>query len=114
MFWNDLYCIEDVDDDDYDGVKSFNIQLRASTEDLKEGDAVNLTCETPPVNIFHQQWLHPQKQARPSSVFCFCLSVSVLYLTNVNKTILSWTLQLKNSGVMQRRILALYFLELYM
>ncbi|KAI2651924.1 Platelet-derived growth factor receptor alpha [Labeo rohita] len=78
---------KDVDDDDYDGVKSFNIQLRASTEDLKEGDAVNLTCETPPVNIFHQQWLHPQKQARPSSVFCFCLSVSVLYLTNAREAV---------------------------
>ncbi|KAL1254660.1 hypothetical protein QQF64_016889, partial [Cirrhinus molitorella] len=51
-----------IDDDEEE--KSFNIQLRASMEDMKEGDAVNLTCETPPGKVFRQQWLHPRKQAR--------------------------------------------------
>ncbi len=83
---NDVCCIEDAKDDDYED-KSFNIKLSASMEDVKEGDAVNLTCETPPGKDFHQQWLHPQNQARPSSVFCFALSLSVLYLTNIIKCI---------------------------
>ncbi len=65
---NDVCYIEDAKDDDDDEDKSFNIKLSASMEDVKEGDAVNLTCETPPGKDFHQQWLHPQIQARPSSV----------------------------------------------
>ncbi len=60
---NDV-CIEDAKDDDYED-KSFNIKLSASMEDVKEGDAVNLTCETPPGKDFHQQWLHPQTRQDP-------------------------------------------------
>lgn len=81
-FWNDFDCIEDDDDEDQewnineDEAQGFYIQLRASMEDVKEGDAVNLTCETPPGKVFRQQWLHPQKQARTLSVlFFFSLSL---------------------------------------
>ncbi|TRY94941.1 hypothetical protein DNTS_013092 [Danionella cerebrum] len=40
-------------DEDADGVQDFSINLSSSSEDLKEGDALNLTCETPPENYFH-------------------------------------------------------------
>lgn len=83
---NGLYCIEDAKGNNNEE-KSFNIKLSASMEDVKEGEALNLTCETPPGKDFHQQWLHPQNQARPSSVFCFALSLSVLCLTNIIKFI---------------------------
>lgn len=71
IFFNDFICIEDEPDlhMNEEEAQGFIIQLRASMEDVKEGDAVNLTCETPPGNAFRQQWLHPQKQARALSVF---------------------------------------------
>lgn len=56
--------------------QDFYIELRASMDDVKEGDAVNLTCETPPGNVFRQQWLHPQIQARTFSVYPLSLPLS--------------------------------------
>jgi len=68
---NDSDCIEDDEDDkqheNEEEQQGFSMQLRASMDSVKEGDAVNLTCETPPGKAFHQQWLHPQNQARTST-----------------------------------------------
>ncbi|XP_016427418.1 platelet-derived growth factor receptor alpha-like [Sinocyclocheilus rhinocerous] len=74
----------DVKDDD-DEEKSFNIKLSASMEDVKEGDAVNLTCETPPGKAFHQQWLHPQKQARDAVPIKLTFPDKVQYILNIPK-----------------------------
>ncbi|XP_016143980.1 platelet-derived growth factor receptor alpha [Sinocyclocheilus grahami] len=65
--------------------KSFSIQLRASMVDVKEGDAVNLTCETPPGKAFHQQWLHPQKQARDAVPMKLTFPDKVQYILNIPK-----------------------------
>uniref|UniRef100_A0A8C2D9S9 Platelet-derived growth factor receptor alpha n=1 Tax=Cyprinus carpio TaxID=7962 RepID=A0A8C2D9S9_CYPCA len=74
----------DVKDDD-DEEKSFNIKLSASMEDVKEGDAVSLTCETPPGKAFHQQWLHPQKQARDAVPMKLTFPDKVQYTLNIPK-----------------------------
>uniref|UniRef100_A0A8C1EBX5 Platelet-derived growth factor receptor alpha n=1 Tax=Cyprinus carpio carpio TaxID=630221 RepID=A0A8C1EBX5_CYPCA len=74
----------DVKDDD-DEEKSFNIKLSASMEDVKEGDAVSLTCETPPGKAFHQQWLHPQKQARDAVPMKLTFPDKVQYILNIPK-----------------------------
>lgn len=70
MFWMILL---DEDDDDKDAQQDFNVHLSASMEVLTEGDAFNLTCETPPEENFLQQWLHPLEQASLTFSFLFCL-----------------------------------------
>lgn len=65
--------------------QNFSIQLSASMEDLKEGDSVNLTCETPPGMAFHQQWLHPQKQAKDGVPIKLTLQDKIQYILNIPK-----------------------------
>lgn len=82
----------DTDDDDdeqhvnEEEQQGFSIQLRASMEDVKEGDAVNLTCETPSGEAFHQQWLHPQKQAREAVLIKLAFPEKVQYILNIQKS----------------------------
>lgn len=61
------------EDDDEDAQQDFSIHLSASMEVLTEGDALNLTCETPPGEAFRQQWLHPLEQASLYFSFLFNL-----------------------------------------
>ncbi|XP_077076669.1 platelet-derived growth factor receptor alpha [Siphateles boraxobius] len=82
---------ETDDDDDEQHVnkdeqQGFSIQLRASMEYVKEGDAVNLTCETPPGKAFHQQWLHPRKQAREAVPIKLAFPDKVQYILNIPKS----------------------------
>lgn len=65
MFW--MILVDEVAQQD------LRIHLNASMEVLTEGDALNLTCETPPGETFRQQWLHPLQQASLYSSFLFCL-----------------------------------------
>ncbi|KAK9956390.1 hypothetical protein ABG768_014126 [Culter alburnus] len=89
-----VYNVTDGTDDDdedqewninEDEAQGFYIQLRASMEDVKEGDAVNLTCETPPGKVFRQQWLHPQKQAREAVPIKLAFPDKVQYILKIPK-----------------------------
>ncbi|XP_051951302.1 platelet-derived growth factor receptor alpha [Xyrauchen texanus] len=74
---------------DADELKDFSIELRATVEDLKEGDAFNLTCETPPGHAFRQQWLHPQKQAREAIPMKLTFPDKVQYILSIPKASLA-------------------------
>ncbi|XP_051501293.1 platelet-derived growth factor receptor alpha isoform X2 [Myxocyprinus asiaticus] len=74
---------------DADELKDFSIELRATMEDLKEGDAFNLTCETPPGHAFRQQWLHPQKQAREAIPMKLTFPDKVQYILSIPKASLA-------------------------
>ncbi|XP_027001962.2 platelet-derived growth factor receptor alpha isoform X1 [Tachysurus fulvidraco] len=41
----------------------FSVNLTASPEDIKEGEALNLTCTVSPGALYVQQWVHPSRQA---------------------------------------------------
>ncbi|KAB5539700.1 hypothetical protein PHYPO_G00092030 [Pangasianodon hypophthalmus] len=41
----------------------FSVKLTASQEEIKEGEAFNLTCTVPPGSLYVQKWLHPSKEA---------------------------------------------------
>ncbi|XP_051511426.1 platelet-derived growth factor receptor alpha-like [Myxocyprinus asiaticus] len=70
---------------DVDEQKDFSIELRATMEVLKEGDAFNLTCETPPGHSFLQQWLHPLKQAREAIPMKLTFPDKVQYILSIPK-----------------------------
>ncbi|XP_042339135.1 platelet-derived growth factor receptor alpha isoform X1 [Plectropomus leopardus] len=44
-------------------MEDFNIEVKASEETLRAGQPFNVTCVAPTGLGFHQQWLHPKKQA---------------------------------------------------
>ncbi|KAK7133193.1 hypothetical protein R3I94_015161 [Phoxinus phoxinus] len=88
-----VYNVTNDTDDDDDGQhvnedeqQGFSIQLRASMEVVNEGDAVNLTCETPPGKDFHQQWVHPEKQAREAVPIKLAFPDKVQYILNIQKS----------------------------
>lgn len=44
--------------------EDFSVKLSASQEEIKEGEAFNLTCMVPPGPIYLQNWLHPSKEVK--------------------------------------------------
>ncbi|XP_057209767.1 platelet-derived growth factor receptor alpha isoform X2 [Triplophysa rosa] len=76
---------DEDDDEDEDAQHDLSIHLSASMEVLTEGDAFNLTCETPPGEAFHQQWLHPLEQARDAVSMKVVFPDKVLYILNIPK-----------------------------
>ncbi|XP_054646588.1 platelet-derived growth factor receptor alpha [Dunckerocampus dactyliophorus] len=52
-----------IKDDAPTKVEDFDVVVRASTEALRVGQPLNITCVTPAGSAFQQQWLHPKTQA---------------------------------------------------
>ncbi|KAG7228764.1 hypothetical protein INR49_008542 [Caranx melampygus] len=50
-------------------MKDFNVEVKASEENVRAGQPLNITCTAPTGLGFQQQWLHPKKQARPPPPF---------------------------------------------
>ena len=45
------------------GEEAFQVEVGASEEAVRLGQALNITCLVPLGPAFQQQWLHPKKQA---------------------------------------------------
>ncbi|KAL6486112.1 hypothetical protein MHYP_G00055040 [Metynnis hypsauchen] len=67
---------------DEPGMK-FSVELSVSQQEVKEGDAFNLTCETSPGAMFFQQWLHPSKQAVGAVQMKQTFPDKVLYILSI-------------------------------
>lgn len=44
--------------------KDFSVELTASQDEIKVGEAFNLTCTVPPGALYVQEWLHLSKEVR--------------------------------------------------
>lgn len=53
-------------------LEDFEVEVKASGETVRAGQPFNITCVSPAGLNFHQQWLHPKKQASPFPV-CLCV-----------------------------------------
>lgn len=60
-----------IDTFDSDEDKDFNVELRASQEEINEGGELNLTCEVPSGVMYIQKWLHPSKAVSVISFLFF-------------------------------------------
>ncbi|XP_022520156.2 platelet-derived growth factor receptor alpha [Astyanax mexicanus] len=60
-----------------------DVKLRVSQQEVKEGEALNLTCETPPGFQYLQQWLHPSKQAAGAVQMKQAFPDKVVYILNI-------------------------------
>ncbi|MCJ8743547.1 hypothetical protein PDJAM_G00095280 [Pangasius djambal] len=58
-----VYTVTDMPDMFNVMEDDFSLKLTASQEEIKEGEAFNLTCMVPPGGLYVQQWLHPSKEA---------------------------------------------------
>ncbi len=84
-FMNDVCCIEDAKDDDYED-KSFN-KAECQYGGCERGGCCQSYLRDASWEGFPPAVAASPNQARPSSVFCFALSLSVLNLTNIIKCI---------------------------
>ncbi|XP_062858175.1 platelet-derived growth factor receptor alpha isoform X2 [Trichomycterus rosablanca] len=61
----------------------FTAELRASQEEINEGEALNLTCEVPTGVLHTQKWLHPSKAAVGAVQTKQSLPEKVLYTLSI-------------------------------
>ncbi|KAM9435321.1 platelet-derived growth factor receptor alpha isoform 1-T4 [Clarias gariepinus] len=52
-----------TDSSDLEWMNDFDVELKASQDEIKEGEAFKLTCTVPPGSDYFQQWLHPSREA---------------------------------------------------
>ncbi|XP_075943395.1 platelet-derived growth factor receptor alpha [Anarhichas minor] len=57
---SDIYTVETEAPEE---VEDFDVEVKASGETVRAGQPFNVTCVAPTGFNFHQQWLHPKKQA---------------------------------------------------
>ena len=60
----------------------FEVEVKASDENVIAGQSFNITCVDSSGHGFQQQWLHPKKQARIGFFSCLCfleIQFSILY-----------------------------------
>ncbi|XP_062306427.1 platelet-derived growth factor receptor alpha [Osmerus eperlanus] len=75
---SDTYRVEDST-----GEEAFQVEVGASEEAVRLGQAVNITCLAPPGPAFQQQWLHPKKQAVRAVAMKEILTNQVLYILRI-------------------------------
>ncbi|KAJ8397518.1 hypothetical protein AAFF_G00437940 [Aldrovandia affinis] len=69
-----IYTVED-----YKESIDFHVHLRASHVSVRAGEPFNITCVGPASPIYHQQWLHPRKQAEQAQQVSQVLGEHALY-----------------------------------
>ncbi|XP_036409962.1 platelet-derived growth factor receptor alpha isoform X1 [Megalops cyprinoides] len=78
---------------DYKESADFHMDLRASSASVRAGETLSVTCVAPAGQIYHQQWLHPRKQAVEAEQTKQEVGESVLYTLTVPRA------SLQDSGV---------------
>ncbi|KAJ7986489.1 hypothetical protein DPEC_G00340410 [Dallia pectoralis] len=87
-------CIyEDDEDDNLENMASiliyvkeiedFHVEVKASEEAVRLGESFNVTCVAPRGSHFHQQWLHPRKQAVDAAQMKQTLPDKVVYTLHI-------------------------------
>lgn len=74
-----------LEDEDTAALDDFKVEVKASEETLRAGQALNITCISPAGLVLHQQWLHPKKQAVDAVQIKQTFSDQVLYILNIPK-----------------------------
>ncbi|KAF4070920.1 hypothetical protein AMELA_G00279030 [Ameiurus melas] len=62
-FQSMVYTVKDMSNMFNVPEKDFSVKLTASQEEIKVGEAFNLTCMVPPGALYVQEWLHLSKEA---------------------------------------------------
>ncbi|KAM9796349.1 platelet-derived growth factor receptor alpha [Syngnathus typhle] len=60
VFTSAIYTVKDKVEVE---AEDFHVDVKVSTEALRVGQPLNITCVAPAGSSFHQQWLHPRTQA---------------------------------------------------